>query len=128
MRGNTFNNAEILAELNNLEDGVRTVDVQVDGPLDCNDGNLLRQWTLEGLGLQWRSLWEISDDLAAARLVTALDDFVSPESDVMAVYPLNICPGDTLGQSTGRKTIGCLALRKESDRGRGAGPRFGRRW
>ena len=53
------------------------------------------------------------DDLATARLVTALDDFVSLESDVMAVYPLNICPGDTLGQSTGRKTIGCLALRKE---------------
>lgn len=80
MRGNTFNNAEILAELNKLEDGVRTVDVQVDGPLDCNDGNLLRQWTLEGLGLQRRPLWEISDDLALARLVTALDDFVSPES------------------------------------------------
>jgi DNA-binding transcriptional LysR family regulator len=67
----------------------RTINVDVDGPLDCNDGNLLHQWTLEGLGLQWRSLWEISDDLAAGRLVTALDDFVSPESDVMAVYPLN---------------------------------------
>jgi len=59
MRGNTFNNAEILAELTKLEDGVRTVEVQVDGPLDCNDGNLLHQGTLEGLGLQWRSLWEI---------------------------------------------------------------------
>jgi len=67
----------------------RTINVQVDGPLDCNDGNLLHQWTLEGLGLQWRSLWEISDDLAAGRLVTALDDFVSPESGVTAVYPLN---------------------------------------
>jgi DNA-binding transcriptional LysR family regulator len=50
---------------------------------------LLHQWTLEGLGLQWRSLWEISDDLVAGRLVTALDDFVSPESGVTAVYPLN---------------------------------------
>jgi DNA-binding transcriptional LysR family regulator len=67
----------------------RTIIVQVDGPLDCNDGNLLHQWALEGLGLQWRSLWEISDDLAAGRLVTVLDDFVSPESGVMAVYPLN---------------------------------------
>jgi DNA-binding transcriptional LysR family regulator len=67
----------------------KTMSVQVDGPLDCNDGNLLHQWTLEGLGLQWRSLWEISDDLVAGRLVTALDDFVSPESGVTAVYPLN---------------------------------------
>jgi DNA-binding transcriptional LysR family regulator len=67
----------------------RTINVQVDGPLDCNDGNLLHQWTLEGLGLQWRSLWEISDDLAAGRLMIALDDFVSPESDIMAVYPVN---------------------------------------
>jgi hypothetical protein len=66
------------SELNKLEAGVRTV--EVDGSLDCNDGNLLRQWTLEGLGLQRRPLWEISDDLAVARLVTALDDFVSPES------------------------------------------------
>ena len=37
----------------------RTINVRIDGPLDCNDGNLLHQGTLEGLGLQWRSLWEI---------------------------------------------------------------------
>ena len=47
---------------------------RVAGPLACNDGAVLHDWTLAGMGLAWRSLWEVGDDLAAGRLVTVLDD------------------------------------------------------
>lgn len=67
----------------------RIVSVQVSGALDCNDGDLLHAWTLQGLGLQWRSLWEITDQLNKGELVTVLDDFALPDYDVMAVYPRN---------------------------------------
>ncbi len=67
--------------------GDREVTVRVRGNLDCDDGELLHRWTLEGLGLSWRSTWEIAGQLARGELVTALDDFALPAYDVMAVYP-----------------------------------------
>ncbi len=67
----------------------RVVSVQVNGTLDCNDGDLLHTWTLEGLGIQWRSLWEITEQLGKGELVTVLDDFALPDYDVMAVYARN---------------------------------------
>jgi DNA-binding transcriptional LysR family regulator len=61
--------------------------VRVSGNLDCNDGELLHRWSLEGLGLAWRSTWEIQRELSAGELVTVLDEFALPDYDIMAVYP-----------------------------------------
>jgi DNA-binding transcriptional LysR family regulator len=66
--------------------GDKPVTVRVSGNLDCNDGELLHQWTAEGLGLSWRSTWEIQGQLARGELVTVLDEFALPAYDVMAVY------------------------------------------
>ena len=57
------------------------------GPLECNDGAVLHDWTLAGLGLAWRSLWEVGDDIADGRLVSVLDPYVAPPTRVYCVFP-----------------------------------------
>jgi DNA-binding transcriptional LysR family regulator len=65
----------------------REVTVRVQGNLDCNDGELLHRWTVEGLGISWRSTWEIQAELARGELVTVLDEFALPAYDILAVWP-----------------------------------------
>jgi DNA-binding transcriptional LysR family regulator len=60
---------------------------RVSGPLACNDGAVLHDWTLAGMGLAWRSLWEVGDDLASGRLVTVLDDHEAPPTNVYCLFP-----------------------------------------
>lgn len=56
------------------------------GRLDCSDGQVLHDWCLGGLGLAWRSTWEVQADLAAGRLVSVLDDFAAPPSGIYALF------------------------------------------
>ncbi len=56
------------------------------GPLDCNDGQVLHDWCLQGLGIAWRSSWEVQDDLDAGRLVSVLDEFAAPPNGIFAVF------------------------------------------
>ncbi len=65
----------------------KPVIAKVQGNLDCNDGELLHRWASEGLGLAWRSTWEIQAQLASGELVTVLDEYALPHYDIMAVYP-----------------------------------------
>jgi DNA-binding transcriptional LysR family regulator len=62
------------------------VHVRPTGRLDCSDGQVLHQWCLAGLGLAWRSLWEVSEDVAAGRLVSVLDDCAAPPDGIFAVF------------------------------------------
>jgi DNA-binding transcriptional LysR family regulator len=64
----------------------KPVTIKVDGNLDCNDGELLHRWASEGIGLAWRSTWEIQAQLAAGELITVLDEFALPDYDIVAVY------------------------------------------
>jgi DNA-binding transcriptional LysR family regulator len=68
------------------QDG-RPVTVRVRGSLDCNDSELLHRWCIEGLGLSWRSTWEIQRELCDGTLVTVLDDYASASYDITAIYP-----------------------------------------
>ncbi|MFO0144679.1 MAG: LysR family transcriptional regulator [Betaproteobacteria bacterium] len=61
--------------------------LRVEGPLACNDGAVLHEWSLAGLGLTWRSLWEVGDDLAGGRLVTVLGEYAAPPTRVYCVFP-----------------------------------------
>ena len=65
----------------------KTVIIRPTGQLDCNDGELLHRWCLEGLGLAWRSTWEIESELASGELVTVLDEYALESYDIMAIYP-----------------------------------------
>ncbi|MFN3887252.1 MAG: LysR family transcriptional regulator [Aquabacterium sp.] len=55
--------------------------------LDCSDGQVLHEWCLQGLGIAWRSTWEVQHDIAAGRLVSVLDDFAAPPNGIYAVFP-----------------------------------------
>ncbi|MET0517647.1 MAG: LysR family transcriptional regulator [Burkholderiaceae bacterium] len=56
------------------------------GRLDCSDGQVLHDWCLAGLGLAWRSTWEVQGDIAAGRLQTVLDAFAAPANGIHAVF------------------------------------------
>jgi DNA-binding transcriptional LysR family regulator len=57
------------------------------GRLDCSDGQVLHEWCREGLGIAWRSTWEVQADIASGRLVTVLDDYAAPPNGIYAVFP-----------------------------------------
>jgi DNA-binding transcriptional LysR family regulator len=57
------------------------------GPLDCSDGQVLHDWCLSGLGIAWRSTWEVEAEIAAGRLVEVLDAFAAPPNGIYAVFP-----------------------------------------
>ncbi len=57
------------------------------GPVDCSDGQVLHDWCLRGLGLAWRSTWEVEADVASGRLRVVLADFAAPPSGIYAVFP-----------------------------------------
>lgn len=71
---------------NFMRDGKLTA-VRVDGNLACNDGELLYTWVKQGLGIGWRSTWEIQAELKRGELVTVLDEFAAPGCPIQAVYP-----------------------------------------
>ena len=56
------------------------------GPLDCSDGQVLHQWCLQGLGIAWRSTWEVESDIASGRLVEVLAAHAAPPNGVYAVF------------------------------------------
>jgi len=60
--------------------------VRHQGRLDCSDGQVLHDWCVQGLGLAWRSTWEVDADIAAGRLVSVLDDFAAPPNGIFAVF------------------------------------------
>ena len=57
------------------------------GRLDCSDGQVLHEWCLGGLGIAWRSTWEVENDVASGRLQVVLEDFAAPPNGVYAVFP-----------------------------------------
>jgi DNA-binding transcriptional LysR family regulator len=57
------------------------------GRLDCSDGQVLHTWCLQGLGLAWRSTWEVEEQIAAGELQEVLADFAAPPNGIYAVVP-----------------------------------------
>lgn len=57
------------------------------GPLDCSDGQVLHDWCLQGLGIAWRSTWEVEAEVADGRLQGVLENFAAPPNGIYAVFP-----------------------------------------
>jgi DNA-binding transcriptional LysR family regulator len=51
-----------------------------------NDGELARQWAIDGAGLVVKSLWDVADDLEEGRLEAVLPGLALPSSPVVALY------------------------------------------
>jgi DNA-binding transcriptional LysR family regulator len=70
-----------------FQEAERQVLFKPPGRFACNDGAVLHEWALAGMGLAWRSLWEVGDDLRWGRLVSVLDDYATPPVGIHAVFP-----------------------------------------
>jgi LysR family transcriptional activator of dmlA len=60
--------------------------VKVGGPLSANNGEIVRQWAIDGHGIILRSLWDVAGDLRDGTLLRILPEY-SQDADVWAVYP-----------------------------------------
>ncbi|NVZ99083.1 LysR family transcriptional regulator [Pseudomonas gingeri] len=63
-----------------FEKGAATT-VQVKGNRLANDGFTLRQWAVQGLGVIWKSAWEVAEDIQSNRLVAVLEDYQCPTTE-----------------------------------------------
>lgn len=61
--------------------------VAVSGCLLANNGEIVRDAALAGLGIAWLPTFIVGDALREGRLVTVLDAYAPPPSVVHAVYP-----------------------------------------
>lgn len=56
------------------------------GRLDCSDGQVLHDWCVAGLGIAWRSTWEVADEVERGVLVSLLEDYAAPPNGIYAVF------------------------------------------
>ncbi|WP_415919451.1 LysR family transcriptional regulator [Tateyamaria sp. SN6-1] len=68
-------------------EGDTATSVMVDGKLISNDGHLVRQWCLDGLGIALKSKYDVADDIKAGRLIPLLQDFAAPGTDLQMLFP-----------------------------------------
>jgi LysR family transcriptional activator of dmlA len=61
--------------------------VRVSGSLASNNGEVVRNWALEGHGIMLRSEWDVADHLRHGKLVEVLPDWRAPDGDIHAVFP-----------------------------------------
>lgn len=61
--------------------------VQVAGQRVTNNGLLVRRWCLQGLGLCFKSWWDVQEDLARGALLEVLAPFSTTPSRLQLVYP-----------------------------------------
>lgn len=59
--------------------------VRIHPRFDSNDGEVIRGWALDGLGIIERSEWSVADDLREGRLLRVLPDWRLPDADVVAL-------------------------------------------
>lgn len=68
----------------------RALRVRVSGSRLVNDGQTLRHWAVAGAGVVMKSSFDVTEDLEAGRLETALETFTADSTNLYAVTP----PGD----------------------------------
>ncbi|HRH89001.1 MAG TPA: LysR substrate-binding domain-containing protein, partial [Rubrivivax sp.] len=44
-------------------------------------------WCVQGMGIAWRSTWEVEREVADGTLVALLEDFAAPPNGIYAVFP-----------------------------------------
>ena len=62
-----------------------TVVEYLDRILPGADGEVAKQWALQGKGVIMRSEWDVAESLAAGRLVRLLPEWSLPDADVVAL-------------------------------------------
>ncbi|MBJ3776903.1 LysR family transcriptional regulator [Acuticoccus mangrovi] len=70
-----------------FREGADRFRVRITGDRTVNDGQALKDWAVAGAGVVMKSVFDVADDLAAARLETALDAFTGEATNLYAVFP-----------------------------------------
>lgn len=66
-------------------DGPQTLSVR--GSFDADDGEVLTDWALAGLGIAMKPLWEVAEHLREGRLVPLLTDHPPEPATLSILYP-----------------------------------------
>ncbi|MGB1200552.1 MAG: LysR family transcriptional regulator [Cognaticolwellia aestuarii] len=73
---------------------VKKINIRVPTALTSNDGAVIRNWALLGIGIAYKSIWDVKEDIRDGRLQTILDDFVlgfqpndNQKTGLQLVYP-----------------------------------------
>ena len=61
--------------------------VRIDPVLVSNDGDIVRQWAIQGKGIIVRSEWDVADALKSGKLVHVLPEWELAPADVVALVP-----------------------------------------
>lgn len=73
------------ATLWRVRGGQGNLAVRIAPTLSSNDGEVVRNWALAGLGVIMRSEWDVAEDLSAGRLVRILTQYKIANADVVAL-------------------------------------------
>ena len=61
--------------------------IKVEGPVSANDGDIIRQMTLAGLGISYLPDFHVEDDIDAGRLVNLFANEIDDPIGIFALYP-----------------------------------------
>ena len=70
-----------------LHDPTGPVVINVTGNIDADDGDVLTEWALQGLGIAMKPYWEVADHLRAGRLVEVLPANRPQSVALVALFP-----------------------------------------
>lgn len=59
--------------------------VRITAGMSCNDGDVILEWALSGMGIILRSEWDVADALSKGNLVHLMPDWLSPDAPVVAL-------------------------------------------
>ncbi|AUG53805.1 LysR substrate-binding domain-containing protein [Thalassospira marina] len=59
--------------------------VRVNGDMTSNDGNVIRDWALAGMGIALRSEWDVAQHIRKGRLVEILPDWQVDDAPIVAL-------------------------------------------
>lgn len=82
------------------------VTVRINPVMSSNDGAVVRDWALAGMGIAIRSEWNVADDIAQGRLRAVLPGWTVPSADVVAML------GSRRGRSA--RTTAFLAMLRQA--------------
>lgn len=60
--------------------------VRIAPTMSSNDGAVVRDWALAGMGIAVRSEWNVAEDIAQGRLCAILPNWEAPAADVVALF------------------------------------------
>ncbi|HTD05125.1 LysR family transcriptional regulator [Undibacterium sp.] len=67
--------------------GKELMEVKVRGDRMANDGAVVREWALAGLGIAYKSRLDVKQDLDSGKLVVLLPNYLGDQVPLNAVYP-----------------------------------------